>query len=148
MTIFRVVSIDLELSLNFISSMVFPVFVLTPNRSSGRLTTNRSSGRLMCYHSSSGVSFPKSGSIFRNAVTRNVMVQQSITMVGADVNMRSNQFLPFGKVRMGCPLGRLGWVVFVKSICRHSLSSNHTKHFSGKKSIIVSFRSSRPHLTI
>ena len=56
--------------------------------------------------------------------------------------------LPFGKVRMGCPLGRLGWVVFVKSICRHSLSSNHTKHFSGKKSIIVSFRSSRPHLTI
>ena len=77
----RVVSIDLELSLNFISFMVFPVFVLTPNRSSDRLTTNRSSDRLMCYHSSSGVSFPKSGSIFRNAVTRNVMVQQSITMM-------------------------------------------------------------------
>ena len=31
--------------------------------------------------------------------------------MGADVNILSNLFLPFGKVRMGCPLGRLGWVL-------------------------------------
>ena len=29
---------------------------------------------------------------------------------GADDSILSNSFLPFGKVRMGSPLGRLGWV--------------------------------------
>ena len=31
--------------------------------------------------------------------------------MGAEVQVQSNLFLPFGKVRMGCPLGRLGWVL-------------------------------------
>ena len=41
--------------------------------------------------------------------------------MGADGNIQTNLFLPFGKVRMGCPLGegqdglpiggRLGWVI-------------------------------------
>ena len=31
--------------------------------------------------------------------------------MGADDSILSNLFLPFGKARMGCPLGRLGWVV-------------------------------------
>ena len=35
--------------------------------------------------------------------------------MGADMiggsQLQSNQFLPFGKVRMGYPLGRSGWVI-------------------------------------
>ena len=30
--------------------------------------------------------------------------------MGADGNIQTNLFLPFGKVRMGCPWGKLGWV--------------------------------------
>ena len=30
--------------------------------------------------------------------------------MGADGSIQSNLFLPLGKVRMGCPWGRLGWV--------------------------------------
>ena len=30
--------------------------------------------------------------------------------MGAEGDLQSNKFLPLGKVRMGCPLGRLGWV--------------------------------------
>ena len=30
--------------------------------------------------------------------------------MGADGNIQTNLFLPLGKVRMGCPLGRFGWV--------------------------------------
>ena len=31
--------------------------------------------------------------------------------MGADGNIQTNLFLPFGKVRMGCPWGRSGWVI-------------------------------------
>ena len=31
--------------------------------------------------------------------------------MGAKGDLQSNLFLPMGKVRMGCPMGRLGWDV-------------------------------------
>ena len=36
--------------------------------------------------------------------------------MGADDSILSNLFLPFGKVRMGCPLGRLGWVIPLEKV--------------------------------
>ena len=50
-------------------------------------------------------------------------------MIGGS-QLQSNLFLPFGKVRMGYPLGKLGWVIILGGtdtlLCQRLLDAGYS----------------------